>query len=901
MSSATLSSSSEEDHPGEVPVFERPALLVRVLDATEEGIRTRMARVRLIDRIFLLERDWLTRITMLMVILSLFWGAFGAFDAFGFQTQATAWGLGQPLHLSNQEAYSSLTLHGIRMLFGFAQQLEFALFGLLALNAIGVAARHKWVLYGSVLCTNLALLLMEGPVYLFPTFNDNYFPALGWYYLAPLGIGGSSAYAASPLWYLGWLLLGVGAILWSAWLLTHLVRWIRESSARGETRQLPAFLLFIVATAILVPLSYAAVIGSTLWDLGAYLGGWPLDSLVNQVMFWVFGHGIVYILFLLPVVALYLLVPILARRPVYSYRAALASAVLFVVLTPVLGIHHLYLTPVPPWSAWITMVFTFLIILPSAITFFSVWMTVKGVRADEWEWNTVSLFVLLAFAGSIAGGLTGPDNNTSTLDVDLHNTLFIVSHFHALTVLSITAGGMALAYALLPILIGRYWFSPFLSRLHFAMTALGGSGLVLFMDELGNAGILRREVIFPAVGAIPFYQVGLLGSIVVILVGQLFFVLNGFLSVFRGRPLEMADRSFAEVVRAAAQSTYPRPTLPVKEIPRPRRVSRLQRERAERIWVGVVVVLIVLVIALTTPGTLSTANDTVDGVAAPAGAVNVTLVGHQYYWSVDESGPVNGSFNNVLVATAGEWISVTATAVGASQSLYLPFRDQPTVNVEVVPGSVSHDLFQAPSVPGVYGAPDGEYDGPWFGQDVAALVVLPAGGGPANLTAFEANSGGGDVYNPPVRPLQGAALVADDEGLFDDSVPGPTMSAAPGAAQFTWTVPNSSIGIQSYLVNVTTSDPGGQAAWLASHNETVPATFGIYRIVPSTGLVPLSLGPLRIGQIVSEAPILSAGVYLYGVVSPIAYSYDPNGESGPTTGMQTGSVMGLWGVLWVSP
>ena len=174
------SAHSLDDTGGIVPVFEKAPLIVRFLDSTEEEIRKRVAKLRFIDRLFLLERDWLTRITMLMIIMSLFWGAVGGFDAFGFETQATAWAYGQPLHLSNQEDYSSITLHGIRMLFGFAQQLEFALFGLLALNAIGEAARHKWVLYSSVLLLNLSIVVMEGPIYLYPSFNDNYFPSVGW-------------------------------------------------------------------------------------------------------------------------------------------------------------------------------------------------------------------------------------------------------------------------------------------------------------------------------------------------------------------------------------------------------------------------------------------------------------------------------------------------------------------------------------------------------------------------------------------------------------------------------------------------------------------------------------------------------------------------------------------------
>jgi cytochrome c oxidase subunit I len=883
------------------PLFERPPILVRFLDQTEEQIRSRLAKLSIFRRIFLLERDWMTRITMLMVILSIFWGAVGGFDAFGYRTQVTAWALGQSLHLSNQEVYSSITLHGIRMLFGFAQQLEMAIFGLLLVNALGLTPRHKWALYLTAFSFNLGLIFIQGPFYIYPQFNDNYFPALGWYFLSPLGIRGLSDYVVSPLWYLGWLLLCLGVLLWTGWMLAHFRDWWRRHEGTRGTRRLPAFLLFILATLLLIPLSYVTVLISSAWDLANYFGLGPVAPLLNQVVFWFFGHGIVYLLFLIPVTTLYLLVPIFAKRPIYSYRFAFVAAVLFTVLTPILGIHHLYLTPLPSWSTWLTMFLSFLIIIPSAITFFSVWMTLKGVRARDWEWNGATLFLLLSFAGSIAGGLTGPDNATIGFDVDLHNTMFIISHFHAITLLSITAGGFALTYALLPILVGRLWYSPFLARAHFVLTAIGMAGMVLFMDFLGTDGVLRRELIFPRTPGIDAVQVGLTGFIVLTLVAQLFLLANGLLTLFKGELLSASGLSFDETVRRSAASTHPRPTVPIDDVPFSRRVPRPMRERAERGWITVVSVLVAAVLIAASPLAISVGTGISTPSDPPAGSEYVTLVGEQYYWSVTESGPIHGTFDNVLVARAGQWISVNATATTASEGFYLPFRAAPTVNVEVVPDSWSYSVFQAPTAPGVYGVPNAEYNGPWFGQDVAALVVLPASGASASLSAFESSGGDGNVYNPPVVAANGAALVADQEGLFNDSVPGPTLSATSGPVAFDWTVPLSTIGIDNYLVNVTSNDPNGQANWVRSHNNTLPYRFGIYAINTTTGLVPITTGPLVVGPTVTESLNLAAGVYLYGLVTPVSYVYDPDGQSTWMTGSQEGSVMGLWGVLWVAP
>ena len=885
------------DYPS-VASFERPPALVQVLNDTEEAIRARLAKLRLFDRVFLLHRDWMTRITMLMIILAIFWGAVGGFDAFGFQTQVVGYATSGTLELSNQEIYSSVTLHGIRMLFGFAQQLEMAFFGLLLVNVLSLTPKFKWRLYTAVGLLNLSIIFIEGPIYLVP-FNDNYFPSTGWTFLSPLGVNGQSLYVVSPLFFVGFLFLGIAMFLWTWWMLSHFLAWYRTDAARAG--RLPVFVLFLLVTVILIPITYGPLLVSTVWDLGTYFAGWPINALANQVIFWMFGHALVYLLFLLPVTGFYLLLPILARRPPYSYRWAFVSALMFVLLTPLLGIHHLYLTPLPGWSVWVTMALSFAIVLPSAITFFSVWMTLKGVPSSQWEWNVVALFALLSFGGSIFGGLSGPMLATVPWDLSLHNSLFVLSHFHALTVLSITAGGFALAYAFFPILTGRSWFSGRLALVHFVLTLVGGLGLIIAFDQLGDLGVLRRSFLLPGLPEVTMYQIVLFGSIVVILVGQLFFVLNGFLTVFLSPLFSAEGLTFDEAVRKAAQSTCPTARrVPIGDIPYVRRVPRVRRERAERVWVGTVVVLLVVVLVASTPATLSTSNGIGSPSDPPPGTEFVSMHAQQYYWAVSEHGRVNGTFDNVIVAYADQPVEVNATASGATQEFYLPLRDATPVSFEVVPGTPSYALFTAPSTPGVYAVPDGEYDGPWFGQDVAALVVLPAPGATNSLAAFQSSSGEGDIYNPPIVAASSADLVGDGAGLFNHSVPGPTLSAAAGPVSFSWSVPLSSIGVNNYLVNVTSNTANQQQQYVISRNYTLPFQFGVWAIRPATGLAFVSSAPLRINADETESANLTAGAYLYGVVQPIDYSYNPAGDSGGSTGSDTGFVMGLWGVLWVA-
>ena len=334
------------------------------------------------------------------------WGPSAGLDAYGFQSQVVDYATISTITLTNQEIYSSITLHGLRMLFGFAQQLEMALFGLLAINAMGVKPRHKWALYTSVFLINASIMLLEGPFYLWPRSTTT--TSRRWLDVhSPARDPGQSSYVIGPLWFLGWFALcrrrpDLGGVD---------VRPLRDwfgTGPQGAPVACPCRSLFILATVILSRSPTArssfrpsGTSGSTTSDGGSTRSSTRSSSGCSGTgsstsCSWSRRR-------------LYLLIPLLAKRPIYSYRFAILAAVLFIILTPLLGIHHLYLTALPQWSTCTTMVISFLIIIPSAVTFFSLWMTLKGVRRSQWEWNIVALFTVLAFAGSIAGGLSGPD------------------------------------------------------------------------------------------------------------------------------------------------------------------------------------------------------------------------------------------------------------------------------------------------------------------------------------------------------------------------------------------------------------------------------------------------------------------------------------------------------------
>ncbi|WP_246253043.1 hypothetical protein [Acidianus brierleyi] len=75
---------------------------------------------------------------------------------------------------------------------------------------------------------NIAFMLIEGPIVVFPTFNDNYFPSDSWYYLSPYGVAGYSQYVVSPLWYFGWEIMDAGVYLMVIWMVYQFYMLLRK-------------------------------------------------------------------------------------------------------------------------------------------------------------------------------------------------------------------------------------------------------------------------------------------------------------------------------------------------------------------------------------------------------------------------------------------------------------------------------------------------------------------------------------------------------------------------------------------------------------------------------------------------------------------------------------------------
>ncbi len=140
-----------------------------------------------------------------MLVLGVIWGLLGVIDSLMVRIVESMWGTFGVLPLTPQEYYASITLHAERDLFGFAQQVIYAIIIYFTIKLLGLEPRAKWLLNIAFILLNIGMMFMEGPILIIngPGF-DNYFPSTSWYYLSPIGIYGYSWYVVSPFFFIGW-------------------------------------------------------------------------------------------------------------------------------------------------------------------------------------------------------------------------------------------------------------------------------------------------------------------------------------------------------------------------------------------------------------------------------------------------------------------------------------------------------------------------------------------------------------------------------------------------------------------------------------------------------------------------------------------------------------------------
>jgi cytochrome c oxidase subunit I len=268
-----------------------------------------------------------------------------------------------------------------------------------------------------------------------------------------------------------------------------------------------------------------------------------IDAQLAKNMLWFFGHPVVYLLLFPAVSIYYLLIPRFAKRELVAGHIVALAWLVAVIVNVIVWAHHIYLD-YPSGSiqgALNTSMqpLTYAIVLPSAISLYSLGLT---VWRSDFQWTPAAKFLAAAMISWLVAGLSGIVNATVAFDVVIHNTMWIVGHFHNMALLNIGLVIFAATYAFLPRLTGREWYSESLANSHLWLTVVGGYGMVLPMLVQGLEGAPRRYAVLPSTYdtltqlTIPF--------VVMMALGQVIFAYN-LVQSLRGRRREAHETALA--------------------------------------------------------------------------------------------------------------------------------------------------------------------------------------------------------------------------------------------------------------------------------------------------------------------------------------------------------------------
>lgn len=377
--------------------------------------------------------------------------------------------------------YRMLTVHGVLMALVFTTFFITGLFTYCVYTTMPRVRSTKlgWTGYIVMLVGTLmaAVAILDGSASVLYTFY------------APL--------KASPLFYFGATLLIAGTWFTAFDIFLNVSIW--KFANTGERIPLPAFMatctmtMWIIATlgvvaemALLIP-----------WSLGWTSG---IDVSLTRMLFWYFGHPLVYFWIMGAYTIWYTVVPSTFGGKIFSDALTRLAFIMLLLLSTPVGLHHQFLEPgiAPGWK-WMHMVLTYGVVIPSFMTAFAIFASfeqaarkagvsgfVNIVRWLPWK-NPVFAGPALGMILFIFGGFGGIVNSSYSMDVLVHNTMWIVGHFH------ITVGGpvaltfIGATYGIVPMLTGRKLFAP---RLAIVQVYLWFIGMAIMSTAMHWAGLL---------------------------------------------------------------------------------------------------------------------------------------------------------------------------------------------------------------------------------------------------------------------------------------------------------------------------------------------------------------------------------------------------------------------------
>jgi cytochrome c oxidase subunit 1 len=466
--------------------------------------------------------DWLTttdhkKIGILYLVTTFVFFLMGGVEALLIRLQL---GTAQNT-LVTPETYNALfTMHGTTMIFLFVVPIM-AGFGNYFVPLM-IGARD--MAFPRLNALSYWLLLAGGIVFYVSLFWTP--PEAGWTSYVPLSAEAFTPSGGQDAWIFLVHLTGLSSLVGAVNFYVTIANMRAPGMGWGR---LPLFVWTILVYAILLILALPVIAGAvTLLLTDRHFGTHFYDPsqggspLLWQHLFWFFGHPEVYIMVLPAFGIISEVLPVFARKPIFGYKAIAGATVVIAFLGLLVWAHHMFTTPSPTVVLVFFMMSSFLIGIPTGVKIFN-W--VATLWRGTIEFKTPLIFALGFLSQFTIGGITGIIVAIFPVDWQLHDTYFVVAHFHY-----VLMGGAVFA-----IFAGLYyWFPKITGRLmseklgiwSFALMFIGFNVTFLIQHTLGMDGMPRRIYEYPNVGHIQLYnQISTLGAFILGL-GILLTVIN---------------------------------------------------------------------------------------------------------------------------------------------------------------------------------------------------------------------------------------------------------------------------------------------------------------------------------------------------------------------------------------
>ncbi|HZF65814.1 MAG TPA: cbb3-type cytochrome c oxidase subunit I [Chitinophagaceae bacterium] len=379
----------------------------------------------------------------------------------------------------------------------------------------------------------------------------------GWTSYPPLSALGQASQGSKigmDLWITSMALFVVSSLLGG---LNYIATILNMRTKGMSMTRMPLTMWALFFTAILGVLSFPVLLsgfilllfdrnlGTSFYLSDIYVAGQILPNeggspILYQHLFWFLGHPEVYIIILPAMGLVSEVMSVNSRKPIFGYMAMVGSLFAIAILAFLVWAHHMFVSGLNPFLGSFFVLLTLLIAIPSAIKVFN-WITT--IWRGNVRLNPAMLFAIGFVSMFISGGLTGIFLGNSTIDIHLHDTYFVVAHFHIVMGVSAFFGMFAGIYHWFPKMYGRY-LNNTLGYIHFWVTLIGAYLIFWPMHYQGLAGVPRRYLDFRSWTSFNHFQdlnkMITIVSIVVFAV-QLMFIFNFFYSIWKGRKVRSTN------------------------------------------------------------------------------------------------------------------------------------------------------------------------------------------------------------------------------------------------------------------------------------------------------------------------------------------------------------------------